>query len=683
MSRFSASQEPPQNATSGQARVPRPRHPNGSAIAGAAPLIGMASLRQAIRTVPVPGAPPPISREAAAVGLAFLDMALRQNHIRRLTERLTLVEHGVASRTTEVDVRLSLLNHSQREASQLFQRISSRSSRTEKENEGAASPTIWVPVTRISRLSVSPIDVVDAAGNKLPRLTQYETARLLASGLYRLLASTLSSQPETRQDSSLSQLLFRQDQARWLIQAALIALLTERSRPLIRAGDDRGGTGDDHDEQRCRALALSVLRQYQGQLVPYANLLDVAVNDYLLVAALDTTRDDHLLSYDAPVHTRAERSPADLRGWRPSNPAHYRVRYVARIPASLRSYHVVAETEPGVHIAAMSMVTNADEATANELTRDLHLLASRRRRHQAGNPAVTRLLELELRCALGRLSELVRTRQWDANQAGLDLLDSALPTSRRLARLYLADQGLTGSHRDGGSLLANPALAADQLERAAFEIDHDQAGSDFSVENDPASSRAHAYWRRNSSRSPRVEHTTVACTVSLRDATGARPGSVMAYALAVAATMYLVGCLLAGGLWPYHASAVPPGNADAVVAVLLLVPGFLYTRLDLPLRHTILGHLRRTSRWLAHISIGSAVLAAAAVASGVGGGLLAVSMGVATGVPLLAAVLLGRPARPQRNPMAARLSAPRWLQPPGWREPPTDAVFYSSGSDHD
>lgn len=681
MSRTSAPHEPGWSTSQAQLRVPRPRQPADGGPATATRLIGLEALKQAIRTVPVPGAPPPLSREAAAVGLAFLDMALRQNHIRRLTERLSLVEHGLASRTTEVDVRLSLLNHSQRAASRLFQQLSSRSARS-REEEQTASPTIWVPVTRISRLSVSPVDVVDAAGVKLPRLTQYETSRLLASGLYRLLAGTLSSQPETRRDSSLSQLLYHQDQARWLIQAALIALLTERSRPLTTDGDDRGGFHDDHDDQPCRALALSVLRDYDQQLLPYANLLNVAVNDYLLVAALDLTKDDHLLSYDAPVHTRVERS-ADLAVRRGSSPARYRVRYVARIPASLRSYHIVAETEPGVHIEAMSMVTNADEATAQDLARDLRALAQRRRRYRPGTSAETRLLELELQSALGRLSELVRTRRWDANQAGLELPDSALRKSRELARLYLADQGLANGHRDRASLLSNPALTADDLERAAQEVEEHQAGSDFSVENDPASSRAHAYWRRSSSRTSRTDHTTVVCTVTLRDATGARPGSVMAYALVVAATVYLVGCLLDRSLWPYDGSGDPPGNADAVVAVLLLVPGFLYTRLDLPMPHTILGQLRRTSRWLAHLSIGSAVLAAAAVASGVGGGLLAAGLGVATAVPLVAAVLLGRPARQQGTPWAARLSAPRWLQPPGWREVPADAVFYSSGSDHE
>src|SRR5690348_16312885 len=90
-------------------------------------LNGFALLKEAIRSVPIPGAPPALSREGAAVGLAFLDMALRQNHVRWLTERLALIEHRSATRTTEVDIRLSLLDVGQREASRLFQRVTSSS----------------------------------------------------------------------------------------------------------------------------------------------------------------------------------------------------------------------------------------------------------------------------------------------------------------------------------------------------------------------------------------------------------------------------------------------------------------------------------------------------------------------------------------------------------------------------
>ncbi|WP_436658665.1 hypothetical protein [Micromonospora sp. URMC 103] len=615
-------------------------------------------------------------------------MALRQNHIRRLTERLSFVEHGVASRTTEVDVRLSLLDPRQREASYLFQRLTSRSGRTQKEEE-AATPTIWVPVTRISRLSVSPIDVVDAAGSKLPRLTQYETSRLLASGLYRLLKGILSSQPESRRESGINRFL-REERARWLIQAALIALLTERSRPLNDGPDDPVrsfslSSFDKSDDPDSRELVLSLLREYESQLEPYFKLLDVALNDYLLVAALDVTKDDHLLSYDAPVHLR-ERAPVQnwLRAWSRSTSGRYCVQYLAQIPAGLRSYHVVAETEAGVHIEAMSLVSDVDSPRAKDLGADLKSLAQRLRKHKSERPSDRRLLELELQGALGRLSELFRSRQWDANEAGLDIGDDAFPETRRLVDRYLAAESLINAQDPGSTPLLNDrSLNPVMLERAAEALTEYDVGSDFSVENDPASSRAHAYWRRSLALPSTNGNTSVKCTLVLRDATGARPGSVIAFAAAVSATIYLVAALLTGSVWPFGAAGTSARDADAVVAVLLLVPGFLYTRLDLPLRHTILGHLRRLSRWLAHLSIGAAVGASAAIAAGVHAAALNWMLGVATAVPLIAAAWLHRQLVKQHELAPVRLSAPGWLMPAHGIEVSMDAVFQSSGSRYD
>ncbi|MBE8518474.1 hypothetical protein ILP97_13325 [Amycolatopsis sp. H6(2020)] len=61
---------------------------------------GFSLLEEAIRSMPVPGAPPRLSLDGAAVGLSFLDTALRLNHVRRLTERISLVDHRWTSKST-------------------------------------------------------------------------------------------------------------------------------------------------------------------------------------------------------------------------------------------------------------------------------------------------------------------------------------------------------------------------------------------------------------------------------------------------------------------------------------------------------------------------------------------------------------------------------------------------------
>ena len=67
---------------------------------------GRTALRYAVASIPLPGAPPLMTDAGAAIGLSFLDSALRLNHVRRLTERLSVVDHRVARRVTQVDVSL-------------------------------------------------------------------------------------------------------------------------------------------------------------------------------------------------------------------------------------------------------------------------------------------------------------------------------------------------------------------------------------------------------------------------------------------------------------------------------------------------------------------------------------------------------------------------------------------------
>ena len=85
------------------------------------------ALRYAITSVPVPGAPPRQNAVGAAIGLSFLDSALRLNHIRRLSETLTVTDHRVARRTTEIDVSLAMLDEGQRRATVLSRDLRSAS----------------------------------------------------------------------------------------------------------------------------------------------------------------------------------------------------------------------------------------------------------------------------------------------------------------------------------------------------------------------------------------------------------------------------------------------------------------------------------------------------------------------------------------------------------------------------
>src|SRR3954452_25337416 len=192
----------------------------------------MESLRHAIETIPIPGAPPRLSREGAAVGLALLDTSLRLNHVRRLTERLTVVEHGTARRSTEVDVSLKLLDEGQRQATAQLQDLIGQEHGARAASRPARQRSLWVPLARLPRRDVSPVDVFDSTGQKLPRLTQHEASRLVAAGLYRLLRGILASDENAQTAKhELNTFLFQVHEPRWLIQQALLTLLTERNHP--------------------------------------------------------------------------------------------------------------------------------------------------------------------------------------------------------------------------------------------------------------------------------------------------------------------------------------------------------------------------------------------------------------------------------------------------------------------
>jgi hypothetical protein len=664
---------------------------------------GRIALKEAIASLPVPGAPARLSADGAAVGLSFLDTSLRLNHVRRLTERLTVIEHHAARRVTEVDVSLRFLDEGQMRAAELFRELRSQTSeRTTSPALISRLQEVWVPVARISRRTVSPVDVFDAAGNKLPRLTQYENARLLASGLYRLFRGILSSHPAASKHSDLSTFLYKNNQPRWLIQSAILALLTERGRPRDRYKRDSTLGTVGGAEYQYRKIALDILDTYENTLRDYYSLLEVALNDYLLVVALDGGVNEHVLSYESPLDIDDEiprRSLAQV--WNARNRG-YVVEYLGQIPSSLRSYHFVAETEPGVHITQMVLTTDSDRRSANEIRDDLNTLSLRltsERQAPLGDP-VSKLLELEAGAVLRRLSDLVRRRRWEASNAGILLADSVLPASSSLSWAATSGEGL--SLDDGGvrdSILFHPEVTPMALADAGSEIVNLQLFYDLSIEDDPISNRAHAYWRRPGARILNSSQIKVRSVFVLRDATPSSPRGVAAYSLALSIMTAILWWFLGGHPWQipnlHFDEPHSVGNADAVIAVLLLIPGFLYSRLALPDRQSVAGRLRKRPRFVAHVGIATMALLAAGVAAGVTGGFLAILLSLGVLVPAgAAAIFLSETVSESSRSLGYEAGAPRWALPASAIKPlppgvasetvspgvAPDARFYSSGA---
>jgi hypothetical protein len=168
----------------------------------------------------------------------------------------------------------------------------------------------------------------------------------------------------------------------------------------------------------------------------------------------------------------------------------------------------------------------------------------------------------------------------------------------------------------------------------------------------------------------------------MRDVTAAGPRRVCQYAVMVAVVGFLFAAFLASSPWPFDAASRARlsviDDAGAVISVLLLVPGFLYTRLGLSDRRSISGRLRALPRAVANVCIAVIALVAGTVASGMSGGWVQLAFASMVAIPLAAATLLLYRRRPQRDTAElVRLGAPHWLDGTDVARVPADAQFFS------
>jgi hypothetical protein len=468
----------------------------------------------------------------------------------------------------------------------------------------------------------------------------------------------------------LNTFLFQVHEPRWLVQQALLTLLTERNHPeeeffLPPAEGTVPGYG-----RQCREMALHILDGYSDLLVEYAQLLDVAVRDYLLVVALDESADEHRLSYETPLHVDA-RAPWWTDQWQRllASRRGYFVGYETTIPATLKSYHLVASTSPEAEIGRMYLSTDADRHLVEGLAADLLSLAERKEAAalEESGGATHKILELQAQTVLRRLADLVRRRKWEAGQSGVELPVERLPACHRLAAAATTGDAVrTETNEVDNSLLRHPQFTVEDLRAAADELLDREFGRDLVLVTSVTDNEARAYWRRSGSEDMRGEQVHVRAGLVLKDSTKSGPLNVMVYALAVAMVSFVLGWLLARSPWPYGHAATEAlshiGDGQSVITMLLLVPGFLYTRLSLPPRRTVVGYLGTLPRALGQLSIAAAAAFAATIATQSSGQLVQVSLTVAVGLPVLAALLLlGQRSWHESAVPLSRLGVPRWV----------------------
>src|SRR3954451_10549269 len=103
-------------------------------------------LRSALWQTPIPTSPPTDNGYQEALGLNLLALALRLEHVDRMSEALTLADSTHMARSVSIDINMTVLTPEQISAL--------RSDPRGVEPHPAA---VWLPVARQSRTDLAPV----------------------------------------------------------------------------------------------------------------------------------------------------------------------------------------------------------------------------------------------------------------------------------------------------------------------------------------------------------------------------------------------------------------------------------------------------------------------------------------------------------------------------------------------
>jgi hypothetical protein len=229
--------------------------------------------------------------------------------------------------------------------------------------------------------------------------------------------------------------------------------------------------------------------------------------------------------------------------------------------------------------------------------------------------------------------------------------------------------------------LADGIVTRETLDRLAHELVDAELEKDIHVDNDPRENAGHAAWQRRPFGADPQPVEPVASTVyaALVDDPPSLASNVAKLLLAVLLLVVGFGIVLDPTLFANvpllgdlkerfrpgrDGGGSPITSADAIVTMLLLVPGLLLSRLDIPSNKTVLGQLRLFPRYVAYTSVFIAGMLALLVASGrkdALNGPFVVGMVTLLGLFLLvAADTVGKAVKRRRRVPVSRIS-PMWL----------------------
>jgi hypothetical protein len=553
--------------------------------------------------------------------------------VSRLSEHLRLIDRGHVARSISLDVDTSKLTRSQRQILAVHDPAAA--------HDGA----VWVPVSRYGRSDLAPVVVRDSEDAVVPRMTHRETKQVMVAAMLRLLDMLIEAHVASVSTSKVHELQAN-PRSRWLIEAAVMQLVDAGLDDVRPAGRPFSGQAPSSAAKLVvgtRRLASEALDGLLAQSrEPFAQLLDRACREYALVVLLPQEKARVFLRWDAPLlpANRPDRAGGLRRFLRATLPVNreFAVEYATNLPRAVKSYHLTVEVSEEIHVRRFLLSSNVDDPFVASLDADLDAISSglpmfRLDSENGSRTTEAKLAELEMQGVASRLAELGRRRRTDleayeryveaaAERFGVWVPPqpvAALDAPEALERLKRGEcsvdvlSSFADAFANGEYPRLARALAPEDLTRIVNGLRPAQVGRDITTDNDPREHGAHAHWRQPTKdlTPASSEPVHAVAYIALADEAPALIESITRMVIGLVIVVLGIGCFLQDGFswilpwtWDDEGSLLEtPKQADAVVAVLLLVPGLMLARLDLPSTNTVLGQLRRSQRAMATLSV--------------------------------------------------------------------------------
>lgn len=597
-------------------------------------------LVDALWTLPLRTTPIVQSKHREEHGLALIELSLQLRHVVRQSESITFTDKDHATRMIALDLDLSRITRRH------YAALGTGADQGGEEQ-------IWLPITTQSRQDLAPTEIKDAFGALLPRMTLDESVAAFAAGLIRLFRMLLDSSPGANQpasDPQRSSDIFRMKhelhRSRWLIEAAIYHVINfgpTNGYGLVDYALRSEDSSSHNEAESIRYKAETGLRALaasgSSSFASFTELVAMAAMEYPIAVLIPRNPQHALIQYETPLAPIGRHLGEYKRGNSQvlSPTRSFTAAISTSAPRTVRSHHVGVGVNEQIRVRRFLLSTNADERAVRRLIDDMRGVAER---YSDLRGVGEKILENELQSIAERLSIIISRRLRDFAEYRLYLQGESVkvtapePSLNRPADEVL-DDFISGrqtplsslaefamAYQSGHYTHLAPSLTPVRLTNLAERISDLELSRSIVPDNDSRENWGHAHWRVGSAsrdESPNSEPVDVQIFLELVDDPPSLSQSVTRMLFALLATVFAAFMIgFSDPLWflPTVHHVPISWERDAVVTALLLVPGILLSRLDIPSTNSILGQIRLQSRLVAYaaasITTGLAIYVATA-----------------------------------------------------------------------